>query len=517
MKARLAAPGNLIDLRHVPELKGIQVSGDSVTIGGATTHFEVAKSADVKKAIPTLAALAGSIGDAAGAPSRHDRRLGRQQRSGRRLSGRRCWRSPARSTPTSGRSRPTSISPASTRRRCEEGEIVTKVAFKVPAQRPATQSSAIPASRYPMAGVFIAKHKDGSVRVAVTGAGNDGVFRWKAAEEALAEEFLRRRAEGAHGRQGRHDGRHPRLGRIPRQPRRRHGPPRDGELGADDQPDRLRPGASLLPLAGEAVRRSGDAVRAARLSVRPAPGPSPRKLGATAPALERALAHLHRSVGLPTSHPVSRARSGASSCVLLAALVARSRSSPRPARAVPDPANWPAVLAEARGQTVYFHAWGGEPRINDYIAWAGADGAGALRRPRRPREAERHRRSGVARADREGRRPHRGRRRRPRLDQRREFRRHEARGAAAAERLGDGAAELPLRRRREQADASRAISPCRSTGWKRPGAWRSSSSSTTPRGCRSRRARPRRSARGSPRIPAASPIRSRPISPARRS
>ncbi|HSG94935.1 MAG TPA: ABC transporter substrate-binding protein, partial [Afifellaceae bacterium] len=37
----------------------------------------------------------------------------------------------------------------------------------------------------------------------------------------------------------------------------------------------------------------------------------------------------------------------------------------------PDPKNWDAVLSEARGQTVYFHAWGGEPRINGYIAWAG--------------------------------------------------------------------------------------------------------------------------------------------------
>src|SRR3712207_4590359 len=36
----------------------------------------------------------------------------------------------------------------------------------------------------------------------------------------------------------------------------------------------------------------------------------------------------------------------------------------------PDPANWPAVLAEAKGETVYFHAWGGEQRINDYIGWA---------------------------------------------------------------------------------------------------------------------------------------------------
>ncbi len=35
-----------------------------------------------------------------------------------------------------------------------------------------------------------------------------------------------------------------------------------------------------------------------------------------------------------------------------------------------DPANWESALAEAKGKTVYFHAWGGEPRINDYIAWA---------------------------------------------------------------------------------------------------------------------------------------------------
>ena len=77
----------------------------------------------------------------------------------------------------------------------EEGEIVTKVAFKVPAQSGYAKFRN-PASHYPMAGVFIAKHKDGSVRVAVTGAGNNGVFRWKAAEDALGEELLRRRAEG---------------------------------------------------------------------------------------------------------------------------------------------------------------------------------------------------------------------------------------------------------------------------------------------------------------------------------
>ena len=41
-----------------------------------------------------------------------------------------------------------------------------------------------------------------------------------------------------------------------------------------------------------------------------------------------------------------------------------------PALADPDPQDWDAVLEEARGQTVYWNAWGGDPRTNDYIAWA---------------------------------------------------------------------------------------------------------------------------------------------------
>ena len=39
----------------------------------------------------------------------------------------------------------------------------------------------------------------------------------------------------------------------------------------------------------------------------------------------------------------------------------------------PDPAKWDAVLAEARGQTVYFNAWGGSENINAYVEWAGAE------------------------------------------------------------------------------------------------------------------------------------------------
>ena len=63
MKLRLANPGQVLDLSEVAELKGIKASASSVTIGAMTRHAEVASSADVKKAIPALAALAGGIGD----------------------------------------------------------------------------------------------------------------------------------------------------------------------------------------------------------------------------------------------------------------------------------------------------------------------------------------------------------------------------------------------------------------------------------------------------------------------
>jgi putative thiamine transport system substrate-binding protein len=43
---------------------------------------------------------------------------------------------------------------------------------------------------------------------------------------------------------------------------------------------------------------------------------------------------------------------------------------PRAAEAAaPDPRDWAAVEAEARGQEVFWAAWGGEPKINAYIAW----------------------------------------------------------------------------------------------------------------------------------------------------
>jgi putative thiamine transport system substrate-binding protein len=53
----------------------------------------------------------------------------------------------------------------------------------------------------------------------------------------------------------------------------------------------------------------------------------------------------------------------------IAAAIFLSVTAPA-AAAEPDPADWDVVRDAARGQTVYFHAWGGSPRINDYISWA---------------------------------------------------------------------------------------------------------------------------------------------------
>jgi carbon-monoxide dehydrogenase medium subunit len=69
----------------------------------------------------------------------------------------------------------------------EDGEIITEVRFPVP-QAANYQKFEQPASRFALVGVFVARFEDG-VRVAVTGASEEGVFRWSEAEEALSSNF----------------------------------------------------------------------------------------------------------------------------------------------------------------------------------------------------------------------------------------------------------------------------------------------------------------------------------------
>src|SRR5262245_54682688 len=63
MKRRLSKPSTVVELGSTKGLSGIKVDGKNVPLGAMTRHAEVAASAEVKKAIPALAALAGGIGD----------------------------------------------------------------------------------------------------------------------------------------------------------------------------------------------------------------------------------------------------------------------------------------------------------------------------------------------------------------------------------------------------------------------------------------------------------------------
>jgi carbon-monoxide dehydrogenase medium subunit len=76
----------------------------------------------------------------------------------------------------------------------DEGEIVTAVKFPIP-EKANYQKFVQPASRFALVGVFVAKTADG-VRVAVTGASNEGVHRWTAAEEALNANFAASALDG---------------------------------------------------------------------------------------------------------------------------------------------------------------------------------------------------------------------------------------------------------------------------------------------------------------------------------
>ncbi|MEP9395863.1 xanthine dehydrogenase family protein subunit M [Mesorhizobium sp. KR2-14] len=193
MKTRLAAPSDLVDLGHVAELKGITISGETVTIGAGTTHYQVANDEQLKKVCPALAELAGMIGDPA---VRYKGTIG----------GSIANNDPAADYPaamlglgatmvTNQREIPADeFFEGLFETALNEDEIITAVTFTAPAKA-AYQKFRNPASRYAIVGVFVAKDADG-VRVAVTGAGDDGVFRATQIEEALANRFDASALEG---------------------------------------------------------------------------------------------------------------------------------------------------------------------------------------------------------------------------------------------------------------------------------------------------------------------------------
>ena len=251
MKLRLAGPKHIIDMSKIEGLSGIEMGGRSVTIGAMTRHVEVANSSAVKEAIPALADLAGQIGDPAVRHRRHHRRLDRQQRSQRRLSGRRCSGSAPRSSPTSGASRRTSSSKACSRPRSSPTRSSPRCSFPKP-NKAAYVKFRNPASRYALVGVFVSK-RGSDIRVAVTGR-----RRQRRVPRALvrggAEEALRRQVARRHDHSGRrHERRYPWQRRIPRPSGRRAGAPRGRRCGGRNRASRS---SSVDALAHRGMRRA---------------------------------------------------------------------------------------------------------------------------------------------------------------------------------------------------------------------------------------------------------------------
>ena len=167
MKLGLASYKDIIDIKRIKKLSGIKVSGKTVTIGATTKHSEVASSKDVKKAIPSLAALAEGIGDP-------------QVRNRGTIGGSIANNDPAADYPsacialnatihTNNRSIDAEKFFRGMFETClKSTEVIEAIEFSIP-EKSSYQKLPNPASRYAIIGVYVAKHKTG-INVGVTGA-----------------------------------------------------------------------------------------------------------------------------------------------------------------------------------------------------------------------------------------------------------------------------------------------------------------------------------------------------------
>ena len=184
LKQRLAAPEILVSLTDIAEMKGVcENAAGQLCIGAATTHAQIARDGG---RLPALAALAGQIGDPA-------------VRNRGTIGGSIANNDPSACYPAAALGcRATIITENRSiaaddyfqglfTTALDENELVTEIRFDVP-QIAYYQKFVQPASRFALVGVFVAKFADG-VRVAVTGASEDGVYRWSEAETALTNHF----------------------------------------------------------------------------------------------------------------------------------------------------------------------------------------------------------------------------------------------------------------------------------------------------------------------------------------
>lgn len=193
MKQRLARPAQLIDISRIEGLDTIEMKGRSLMIGATARHASVANSPVVKANAPALANLASMIGDPA---VRHSGTIG----------GSLANNDPTADYPAAVMALGATIITNKRKLTPEEffqglfttalaaDEIITKVQFPL-AKKAAYIKFRNQASRYALVGVFVAK-RPSEVRVAVTGAGGNGVFRVTAFEEALKKRFNPKSLDG---------------------------------------------------------------------------------------------------------------------------------------------------------------------------------------------------------------------------------------------------------------------------------------------------------------------------------
>ncbi|MEM8789541.1 MAG: xanthine dehydrogenase family protein subunit M [Pseudomonadota bacterium] len=191
LKQRLASPSTLVSLGGIAEMHGIEAEDGALKIGGATTHATVA--AETEPHYPALADMAAHIGDPA-------------VRNRGTIGGSLANNDPSACYPCGALASGATII-TNTREiaaddyfqgmfttALDEGEIITAVRFPIP-ERANYQKFVQPASRFALVGVMVAKFGDG-VRVAVTGASEDGVFRWSEAESALSANYAADAVDG---------------------------------------------------------------------------------------------------------------------------------------------------------------------------------------------------------------------------------------------------------------------------------------------------------------------------------
>ncbi len=185
LKQRLNKPSAVIDLAGTGNT-GIEEKAGIIIVGGRATHATIAADKAIAAKIPGLSEMASWIGDT-------------QVRHRGTMGGSLANNDPSACYPAAVLAMGATIN---TDRRAikaddffqgmfttalEPDEIITSIEFPIP-EKSAYEKFRNPASRYAIVGVFVAKGPAGT-RVAVTGAGQGGVFRHAAMEAALASDF----------------------------------------------------------------------------------------------------------------------------------------------------------------------------------------------------------------------------------------------------------------------------------------------------------------------------------------